>query len=288
MTRREARRRVDQLFEKLDLGDVADKFPAQISGGMQKRVALARALITQPQLILFDEPTTGLDPQRKNSVFTMIADYRRDFDFTAVMVCHDIPEALFVSDRVAWIDRGQVRFVGLPTDLEVATDPDLLEFVHHRNTLLSDVAGQQGRSTLFAQWQELRVKFSQFVVATCTTQRPRPGAELGLRRFASYQAAVAGVSSLRRPRSEIYFLDERHFGFAASADSERDLADELTACLGPANEAASANAAARYTWSARCHPLATLPDPSALWGVVEFPNTIAPFSLRSPHELAKD
>src|SRR5882724_12797084 len=90
--RRTVMKQVLKLFEQLDLGDVASKYPGQISGGMQKRVALARALITQPQLILFDEPTTGLDPQRKNSVFTMVADYRRRFDFTALMVSHDIPE----------------------------------------------------------------------------------------------------------------------------------------------------------------------------------------------------
>jgi hypothetical protein len=239
---------------------------------MQKRVALARALITEPQLILFDEPTTGLDPQRKNSVFTMIAEYRRRFDFTALMVCHDIPEALFVSDRVAWIDGGRIRFVGAPIDLEVATDSDLLEFVHHRNTLLSDVAGQRGRSALFAEWPALRRSFDRFVVVTCTTERRRPGSELGLRRFASYQAAVAGVSRLQRARSEIYFLDERHFGFAAGADSAGAMNEQIAACLRPTNDTASLDAAARYVWSARSYPLARLPDPAALWNLVDLPN----------------
>lgn len=144
--------------------------------------AHARALIAEPQLILFDEPTTGLDPQRKNSVFTMIAEYRRRFDLTALMVCHDIPEALFVSDRVAWIDGGRIRFVGAPIDLEVATDSDLLEFVHHRNALLSDVAGQRGRSALFAEWPALRRSVDQFVVVTCTTAPPIPDHIEGLNR----------------------------------------------------------------------------------------------------------
>ncbi|MBI4622845.1 MAG: ATP-binding cassette domain-containing protein [Verrucomicrobia bacterium] len=272
ISRREARRRVDRLFEQLELGDVAGKFPAEISGGMQKRVALARALITEPQLILFDEPTTGLDPQRKNSVFTMIAEYRRRFDFTALMVCHDIPEALFVSDRVAWIDGGRIRFVGAPTDLEVATDSELLEFVHHRNGLLSDVAGQRGRSALFAEWPALRRSFDEFVVVTCTTERRRPGSELGLRRFASYQAAVAGVSRLQRARSEIYFLDERHFGFAVGADSAGSVHEQIAACLQPANDAAASDAAAHYVWSARSYPLARLPDPAALWNLVDLPS----------------
>jgi phospholipid/cholesterol/gamma-HCH transport system ATP-binding protein len=156
---RAVREKVLALFDQLDLGDVADQYPNQMSGGMQKRVALARALITQPQLILFDEPTTGLDPQRKNSVFTMIADYRRKFDFTAIIVSHDIPEVLFISDQVDWMDRGRIRFVGAPTDLEQARDPALLDFIHHRNELLSELAGQKGRTALFADWSDLQRSF---------------------------------------------------------------------------------------------------------------------------------
>ncbi len=275
ISRREARRRVDRLFEQLDLGDVAGKFPAEISGGMQKRVALARALITEPQLILFDEPTSGLDPQRKNGVFTMIAEYRSRFDFTALMVCHDIPEALFVSDRVAWIDRGRVRFVGAPIDLEVATDPDLLEFVHHRNGLLSDIAGQLGRCALFADWAELRRAFDRFVVISCATARRRPGSELGLRRFASYQAAVAGIGRLKLARSEIYLLDERHFGFAVGAGVASGVDDQIAASLQAANESAATDPVARYTWSARSHALARVPDPESLWSLVDHPHSAA-------------
>jgi phospholipid/cholesterol/gamma-HCH transport system ATP-binding protein len=286
ISRREARRKVAKLFGQLDLGDVARKYPAEMSGGMQKRVALARAVVTQPQIILFDEPTTGLDPQRKNSVFTMVADFRRRFDFTALMVCHDIPEALFVSDRVAWIDRGQVRFVGAPTDLEVARDPDLLEFVHHRNGLLSDLAGQQGRSALFADWPELRHKFEQFVVVTCATDRRRPGSELGLRRFASYQAAVAAVGTLRGERSQIYFLDERHFGFAVGTTAANCVASEIAECLRPVNETPASVWTTSYRWSARSYLIKSLSTPSALWSLEDLPATdlsTTPFS----HELSK-
>jgi phospholipid/cholesterol/gamma-HCH transport system ATP-binding protein len=265
ISHRAARIRVLKLLQQLDLTDVVKKYPSQLSGGMQKRVALARALVTQPQLILFDEPTAGLDPQRKNSVFTMVADYRRRFDFTALMVSHDIPEALFVSDRVAWMDRGSIRFTGPPTELELVRDPGLLEFVHHRNELLSDLASQQGRTSLFADWAELRRSYDQFVVVSCATERRRPGSELGLRRFASYQAAVAGISNLQRKHSQIYFLDERHFGFGVGPGDAESLIDEIELCLKPANEQATSFHVTRYIWSARAYRLDIVQNPSVLW-----------------------
>lgn len=271
ISHREARRRVDRLFEQLDLGDVAGKFPAEISGGMQKRVALARALITEPQLILFDEPTTGLDPQRKNSVFTMIADYRRRFDFTALMVSHDIPEALFVSDCVAWIDGGRVRFIGTPADLEQTSDPELLDFIHHRNGLLSEIAGQRSRNELVAEWPQLQRRFDRFVVVGCVTEHCRSGSELGLRRFASHQAALAGLAALRRARSEIYFLDERHFGFATGPDTSIRLDEEIAACLQAANAAEPADAATRYVWRPRLYRLAEVGSADSLWNLADLP-----------------
>lgn len=262
---RVARRQVLKLFEQLDLGNVADKYPSQISGGMQKRVALARALITQPQLILFDEPTAGLDPQRKNSVFTMVADYRKRFDFTALMVSHDIPEALFVSDRVAWMDRGQIRFSGAPTDLELVRDPSLLEFVHHRNELLSDLAGQKARTTLFADWPELRRSYDHFIVASCATERRRPGSDLGLRRFSSYQSAVAAITQLRQKHSQIYFLDERHFGFALGGSDVEALTAEVDDALKAVTEQTTQAYVTRYSWTARLYRLADVPNPATLW-----------------------
>jgi phospholipid/cholesterol/gamma-HCH transport system ATP-binding protein len=262
---RDAWKQAAKLFEQLDLGEVANKYPSQISGGMQKRVALARALITQPQLILFDEPTTGLDPQRKNGVFAMVADYRRRFDFTALMVSHDIPEALFVSDRVAWMDRGQMRFIGAPTDLELARDPALLEFVHHRNELLSELGGQAGRTALFADWAELRRTYDHFVVTSCATDRRRPGSELGLRRFASYQTAVAAVTALRQKHSNIYFLDERHFGFGIGGEDAAALLVEIDQALQAVNEQTTSKHITRYRWSARSYRLSSVANPAALW-----------------------
>ena len=121
------------MLEQLELEDSANRYPSELSGGMQKRVALARALITNPQIVLFDEPTTGLDPERKFSVFEMIADYRERFGFTALLVSHDIPEVFEISDRVAWLDRGKLRFFGKPEELDLSEDEDLSGFLRKSN-----------------------------------------------------------------------------------------------------------------------------------------------------------
>src|SRR5690606_16946857 len=122
-------RRVADLLGQLDLEAAAAKYPAEISGGMKKRVALARALITNPAIILFDEPTTGLDPQRKFSVFDMIRQYRRRFGFTVLMVSHDVTEAFAITDQVAWLDAGKIKFWGPPAALMADPPEDLKPFL---------------------------------------------------------------------------------------------------------------------------------------------------------------
>ncbi len=111
-----------EALANLGLEKFADHFPAQMSGGMQKRLALARALATRPHLVLFDEPTAGLDPPGRAAVFEMIVEYRRQFDFTAVIVTHDVPEALAASDRVALLDEGRIRFEGTPSEFAASDD----------------------------------------------------------------------------------------------------------------------------------------------------------------------
>ena len=112
MPKREIAERVRHALDRLELGADANRYPGQMSGGMQKRLALARAIVTRPELVLFDEPTAGLDPIRRNGVFEMIARYQREFGFTAVLVTHDLPEALAACDRVSLLDSGHTRFEG--------------------------------------------------------------------------------------------------------------------------------------------------------------------------------
>ena len=129
----EIRERVATMLGHLELTDSARRYPGELSGGMKKRVALARALITDPQVVLFDEPTTGLDPERKFNVFAMIADYRERFDFTALLVSHDIPEVFEISDRVAWLDSGVIKFFGAPSELTTNADLALTNFLNMGN-----------------------------------------------------------------------------------------------------------------------------------------------------------
>ncbi|HKK19229.1 MAG TPA: ATP-binding cassette domain-containing protein [Opitutales bacterium] len=133
LSNKKIRERVEDMLEQVELADAADRFPGELSGGMKKRVALARALITNPQVVLFDEPTTGLDPERKFTVFEMIADYRERFGFTALMVSHDIPEVFEISDRVAWLDDGVIKFFGPPEELDDEAESALAGFLNKAN-----------------------------------------------------------------------------------------------------------------------------------------------------------
>ncbi len=125
--------RVKEMLEQLELTDSAHRYPGELSGGMKKRVAFARALITNPQIVLFDEPTTGLDPERKFGVFEMIADYRERFDFTALLVSHDIPEVFEISDHVAWLDSGLIKFFGKSSEVMSSANSELADFLDKAN-----------------------------------------------------------------------------------------------------------------------------------------------------------
>jgi len=125
----EINRRVRDKMEQLDLHEIDDKYPSQLSGGMKKRVALARALITDPEIVLFDEPTTGLDPIRKKAVHKMISDYQQKFGFTGVVISHDIPDIFNISQRIAMLNDGRVLFEGTQDELSAASDPAIKEFI---------------------------------------------------------------------------------------------------------------------------------------------------------------
>ncbi|WP_054032289.1 ABC transporter ATP-binding protein [Desulfatitalea tepidiphila] len=123
------RQRVQTKMAQLDIVDIERKYPSQLSGGMKKRVAMARALITEPEIVLFDEPTTGLDPIRKKAAYRMITDYQQRFGFTGVLVSHDIPDIFFISHQIAMLDEGQIIFEGGCREIQASQDPVVKEFV---------------------------------------------------------------------------------------------------------------------------------------------------------------
>lgn len=141
LSRDEIDRKVRTRLEETELTDAMDKYPAELSGGMQKRAALARALVTDPRIVLFDEPTTGQDPIRKNVILSMIAQYRRKFGFTAVLISHDIPDVFFISDRVVLLWEGTVGFEGTYDEAIRLNHPMIEEFLHSLEDLQEELTG---------------------------------------------------------------------------------------------------------------------------------------------------
>jgi phospholipid/cholesterol/gamma-HCH transport system ATP-binding protein len=134
----------DRVMERLrqtELEKDKDKFPDELSGGMQKRVALARALITDPKIVLFDEPTTGQDPIRKNAILSMIAEYQREYKFSAVLVSHDLPDVFFISNRIIALYEGRIIFQGLPEEFDDLDHPFRKEFVRSLEALEEELHG---------------------------------------------------------------------------------------------------------------------------------------------------
>ena len=130
---------VNKIIKVLELEDSKFKYPSQLSGGMQKRVALARALVTNPKIVLFDEPTTGLDPMRKNNVLSMISHNQKNFGFTGILVSHDVPDVFYISNRVAIIDEGKFLFEGTPLELIKNPHSSIKPFINSVDELKRDL-----------------------------------------------------------------------------------------------------------------------------------------------------
>ncbi len=121
----EVRRRVEEALQSvnLDPGAVLGKLPAELSGGMRKRVGLARAVVGKPRILLYDEPVTGLDPVNTAAVSQLIQSVDAAYGVTSLVVTHDVNQARQISDRVALLDRGLLRFVGTPQEFRDCPDP---------------------------------------------------------------------------------------------------------------------------------------------------------------------
>src|SRR5262245_10526334 len=125
----EVTRRVEEKLEQVGLSGMGHKFPAELSGGMKKRTGLARALVMEPEIILFDEPTTGLDPLMAKTIHDLITATQQRFKFTAVMVSHEIPEIFSISDWVAMLKDGKIAVMASTEEFQRTTDPAVQEFI---------------------------------------------------------------------------------------------------------------------------------------------------------------
>lgn len=129
LSKEEIRGKVMSALEDVGLKNIENKFPDELSGGMKKRVGLARAVVLNPKIILFDEPTTGLDPIIKRAIHQLIKDTHAKFGFTAVIVSHEIPEIFNVVHNVAMLYRGKILQHGTASDIMNSDHPAVRQFI---------------------------------------------------------------------------------------------------------------------------------------------------------------
>jgi phospholipid/cholesterol/gamma-HCH transport system ATP-binding protein len=132
LARGEIMERVRDLLNRLDLGNVGgieQKFPAELSGGQRKRVGLARALVDRPEILLYDEPTTGLDPVATKNVDEMIRRTADEFGVTSVVISHDMASTFRIGDRISMLYEGKIIVTGTPKEVLASRLPPLREFV---------------------------------------------------------------------------------------------------------------------------------------------------------------
>ncbi|MBW3534874.1 MAG: ABC transporter ATP-binding protein [Gemmatimonadetes bacterium] len=136
MTEGEIQHRVSASLYMVDLEGIEDQLPSELSGGMQKRVGFARAIATQPKYLLYDEPTTGLDPVTVTVMDRLMNRLAEDLGVTAVCITHDMVSAYRISDRMAFLHQGRIRVVGTPDEIRNSDDPVVRGFVEGKPELL--------------------------------------------------------------------------------------------------------------------------------------------------------
>lgn len=127
-----AHKRVLEMAESLSLTQYLKNYPEQVSIGIRKRVGMARALITEPKVLLVDEPNTGLDPLDGQEVYDLIKACKNQWGFTGLVISHELPEVFQVSDRVAMILNGEIIMEGTPADLIASPNPAVQQFLNGR------------------------------------------------------------------------------------------------------------------------------------------------------------
>ena len=127
------REKVREMLDVVELEGQEEKMPVSLSGGMKKRVGLARSIIRRPKCVLYDEPTSGLDPVVSDSINRLIRRLQERFGMTSIVVTHDMKSAFHVADHIAYLHEGRIYFHGTATELQQASDPILQDFMLGRS-----------------------------------------------------------------------------------------------------------------------------------------------------------
>lgn len=140
ISRSEISERVEESLARVELGGFTDKYPAELSGGQKKRAGIARAIAIRPKYLLYDEPTTGLDPITKAVIDRLIVRMAEDLNVTGVVITHDMESAYRVGDRTAMLYEGRTRFLGTMDELKSTDDPVVRGFIEGRPELLENAS----------------------------------------------------------------------------------------------------------------------------------------------------
>jgi len=138
-TEDEIRQRVEECLAMVELEGLGDRLPSELSGGQRKRAGIARAIATQPSYILYDEPTTGLDPITRAVIDRLINRLKKELGVTGLVITHDMESAFRVADRMAMLYEGTARFFGTPDEARATDDPVVRAFIDGRPELLEGV-----------------------------------------------------------------------------------------------------------------------------------------------------
>ena len=133
LSEREAEKRALEFLEKVHMQSFAHAYPAELGDGTRKRAAIARALTVQPEYVLFDEPTTGLDPVSARRIDKLIRELADAQKMTSIVVSHDLTSIFGIADRIALLYRGVVHAVGTPAEIRASEDPVVQQFIHGRS-----------------------------------------------------------------------------------------------------------------------------------------------------------
>jgi ABC-type transporter Mla maintaining outer membrane lipid asymmetry ATPase subunit MlaF len=126
----EIKARVDDILERLNIADIRDRMPGDISNGQRKRVGLARAIVMKPEIMIYDEPTTGQDPLRTRDIDDMIQQTQERFDITSIVISHDMASTFRIAHMIAMLYQGHIVAYGTPAELRASKDKHVQQFIH--------------------------------------------------------------------------------------------------------------------------------------------------------------